>query len=211
MSMLLICLFGGWFGLHKFIEKKTAIGVLYVFTFGLFGIGWIIDSIIYLTKWLKTDKPKQTTEKIEPDNIAETVAEKEEEKVEESQKQEIEPITEEEFNRLKNMCCDIHKEYKELLKGYKDADIDGKVYILKECHRKLSVIESTVYKHKCYYDINIYDELEKIEKKAKTFINTYIRDQREAGYDDYMIDVTQFDLDFISDYIYEKDTKLNKI
>lgn len=48
---------------------------------------------------------------------------------------------------------------------------------------------------------------------AKSFINSYIKDERENDSDDYMIDITQFsfDLDFISDYIYEKDEKLNKI
>jgi hypothetical protein len=111
------------------------------------------------------------------------------------------------------MCIDIHKEYNNLLKEYKDADTEGKEYILSECYRKLEVIESTINKHKCYYDIDLYDEYEKIDKKAKSFINSYIKQERENGFDDYMIDVTQFSdsLDFISDYIWEKDEKLNKI
>jgi hypothetical protein len=40
---LLCVIFGGWFGLHKYIEGKTGMGILYTFTFGLFGFGWIID------------------------------------------------------------------------------------------------------------------------------------------------------------------------
>lgn len=48
--LFLPCLFGGWFGLHKFMEGKTGIGVLYLCTLGLFGIGWIIDCIIYAGK-----------------------------------------------------------------------------------------------------------------------------------------------------------------
>jgi TM2 domain-containing membrane protein YozV len=35
--------FLGTFGAHKFYLNKTGIGILYLFTFGLFGIGWIID------------------------------------------------------------------------------------------------------------------------------------------------------------------------
>lgn len=35
----------GWLGVHKFIEKKIGIGFLYLFTLGLFLIGWIVDSI----------------------------------------------------------------------------------------------------------------------------------------------------------------------
>lgn len=45
--MFFICLFLGFLGIHKFIEKKTGIGVLYIFTVGLFGIGWIYDTITY--------------------------------------------------------------------------------------------------------------------------------------------------------------------
>lgn len=124
-----------------------------------------------------------------------------------------EEIPQEQYEKMRLMCSELHKEYKTLLKEYKDSDESGKVYILKECYRKLNVLDSTVSKYKCYYDIDAYEEFEKIEKKAKSFINAYIKEQREAGNDDYMIDVTQFsdDLEFISDYIYEKDEKLNKM
>lgn len=35
----------GWLGIHKFAEGKVGMGVLYLFTFGLFGIGWIVDIV----------------------------------------------------------------------------------------------------------------------------------------------------------------------
>lgn len=44
-TRILITVFGGLFGLHKFMEKKFGMGVLYFFTGGLFGIGWIFDII----------------------------------------------------------------------------------------------------------------------------------------------------------------------
>ena len=124
-----------------------------------------------------------------------------------------EPIDPEQFDKMKNMCIDIHKEYKDLLKNYTDGDIDRRVYILKECYRKLDVMETTIDKYDCYDDIDIFDEREKIEKKAKSFINAYIKEERDNGFEDYEIDVTQFctDLDFIWDYINEKDEKLNNI
>lgn len=50
---LLICYFTGIFGVHKFIEKKIGIGILYLCTFGLFGIGWIVDVIKYLIVAIK--------------------------------------------------------------------------------------------------------------------------------------------------------------
>lgn len=45
-----LCLFLGFFGAHKFYEGKTGTGVLYLCTFGLLGIGWIIDTIALLFK-----------------------------------------------------------------------------------------------------------------------------------------------------------------
>lgn len=50
-----LALFLGIFGIHKFYEGKIAMGILYLFTFGLFYIGWIYDLIhILLNK--ATDK-----------------------------------------------------------------------------------------------------------------------------------------------------------
>ncbi len=46
----LLCLFLGVVGAHKFYEGKIGMGILYIFTFGLFGIGWIIDLIALLGK-----------------------------------------------------------------------------------------------------------------------------------------------------------------
>lgn len=45
-----LCLFLGYFGAHKFYEGKIGMGILYIFTLGIFGIGWLIDIIIILCK-----------------------------------------------------------------------------------------------------------------------------------------------------------------
>lgn len=42
---LLLCIFGGFLGLHQFYVGKIAIGLLYMFTLGFFFIGWISDII----------------------------------------------------------------------------------------------------------------------------------------------------------------------
>lgn len=47
---LLLCVFLGVFGAHKFYEGKILMGILYLFTFGVFGIGVIIDFFILLFK-----------------------------------------------------------------------------------------------------------------------------------------------------------------
>lgn len=47
---LLLCIFLGWMGAHKFYEGKVGMGVIYLFTWGLFGFGWFIDFIVLLFK-----------------------------------------------------------------------------------------------------------------------------------------------------------------
>lgn len=45
-----LCLILGVFGAHKFYEGKIGMGILYIFTGGLFAIGWIVDLIALLCK-----------------------------------------------------------------------------------------------------------------------------------------------------------------
>ena len=47
---VLLCLFLGFLGAHKFYEGKVGMGILYIFTAGLFGIGAIVDFIVLLFK-----------------------------------------------------------------------------------------------------------------------------------------------------------------
>lgn len=46
----LLCLLLGFVGAHKFYEGKALSGLLYIFTCGLFGIGWFIDCLVLLFK-----------------------------------------------------------------------------------------------------------------------------------------------------------------
>ena len=45
-----LCGFLGVFGAHKFYEGKTGMGILYLCTFGLMGIGIVVDFISLLLK-----------------------------------------------------------------------------------------------------------------------------------------------------------------
>ena len=47
---LLLCIFFGYFGLHKFYEGNIKMGITYLLTMGLFGFGWIIDIIVIAAK-----------------------------------------------------------------------------------------------------------------------------------------------------------------
>lgn len=45
---LIICIFAGGFGVHKFLEGKILSGIIYILTGGLFGIGILFDIIKYV-------------------------------------------------------------------------------------------------------------------------------------------------------------------
>lgn len=47
---LILCIFVGFLGAHKFYEGKILLGIVYLFTFGFFGIGLFIDFISLLFK-----------------------------------------------------------------------------------------------------------------------------------------------------------------
>lgn len=56
----LICFFFGFWGVHKFMEKKIGIGLLYLCTMGLFGFGWLYDCIRYLVIAIKGTQTYET-------------------------------------------------------------------------------------------------------------------------------------------------------
>ena len=45
---LLLCLFGGFLGLHRFYVGKIGSGIAYIFTWGLLYIGAIVDCVMIL-------------------------------------------------------------------------------------------------------------------------------------------------------------------
>ena len=52
-TALLLCIFGGFLGLHYFYVGRIGKGLLYMFTVGLFMFGWIFDIITVATGGFK--------------------------------------------------------------------------------------------------------------------------------------------------------------
>ena len=65
-TALLLCIFLGFFGAHKFYEGKIGMGFLYLFTGGLFLFGWIVDIFLILKNPDKyiVDNPKERRKKL---------------------------------------------------------------------------------------------------------------------------------------------------
>lgn len=67
MSDFIITLLFGWLGVHKFIQKKYGLGILYFFTLGLFGIGWLIDTI---TAFMRMTNGNHQISEIKQSNVS---------------------------------------------------------------------------------------------------------------------------------------------
>ena len=65
MAGLFLGVFLGWAGGYRFYKKQYGLGFLYLFTFGLCGIGWIIDAIKAVREYQPSVRP-QMKPQVEP-------------------------------------------------------------------------------------------------------------------------------------------------
>lgn len=115
-TALILCIFGGFLGLHQFYVGNIKKGLIYMFTMGFFGVGWFFDIIWILLGVFKdnTGTPLRATKRqnnaptkvevINKEVIHKTVNEDDYitkiEKLAKLKEQGI--ITEDEFNKKKN-------------------------------------------------------------------------------------------------------------
>ncbi len=59
MTTLLLCVFGGFLGLHRFYVGRAGSGVLWLVTFGLLSVGWIYDLVMIATGEFVDDQGKR--------------------------------------------------------------------------------------------------------------------------------------------------------
>lgn len=63
---LLVTVFLGPLGIHKFLNKEVGWGILYLFTYGLFGIGWLVDIVKVVSKMIngetQNNQPKSSND-----------------------------------------------------------------------------------------------------------------------------------------------------
>lgn len=56
LTELLLCFFLGFFGAHRFYMRKWGTAVLYLFTGGIFYIGWAVDLVLIIIRFIKERK-----------------------------------------------------------------------------------------------------------------------------------------------------------
>lgn len=59
MTTLLLCVFAGFLGLHRFYVGRVGSGALWLVSFGLLSVGWIYDLVMVATGEFVDDQGKR--------------------------------------------------------------------------------------------------------------------------------------------------------
>ena len=142
----IICLLGGWFGLHHFVKGNWKKGLLYFFTYGLLFIGWIVDLIsIYKKEQEKKEiiSPKKHEDK--------NNQEQKNEKIKSFECKIIMDCHKSECHRFINTCMYFELiDENDLYEGYTNKEIkdqDLKVYKCINCFLPCEIISNYENEH----------------------------------------------------------------
>jgi len=61
IAYLVITVLVGWLGIHRFYRGQIGLGILYLLTAGILGIGWIIDIVLAIIWLIQRDPNGQIT------------------------------------------------------------------------------------------------------------------------------------------------------
>lgn len=106
MVLFLLTIFFGWTGIYRFSKKQFVRGFLYLFTFGLFYIGWFIDVICALKDMVVSLHKKETAPPVPPPPAPGRPATPAEELRQYKQLLDSGAITREEYERKKRELLD---------------------------------------------------------------------------------------------------------
>lgn len=73
LTELLLCFFLGIFGAHRFYTRKWGTAILYLLTFGIFYIGWIVDFVLILIRFLKERKTVAPSDELSIDGCSDEI------------------------------------------------------------------------------------------------------------------------------------------
>ncbi len=59
LTALLLCVFAGFVGVHRFYAGRIGSGILWLLSFGVFGVGWIYDLVMIATGEFVDDEGKR--------------------------------------------------------------------------------------------------------------------------------------------------------
>ncbi|MBR3386541.1 DUF4236 domain-containing protein [Candidatus Saccharibacteria bacterium] len=60
-TVLALCIFLGFFGVHRFYVGKEGTGLVYLITLGLLGVGWLVDIVLILLGKFKDIQGRELT------------------------------------------------------------------------------------------------------------------------------------------------------
>ncbi len=81
MTNFILTILFGYLGTYRFSKKQYGLGLLYLFTYGLFGIGWLYDICLSYKDYKNTTSNPDMIKKIQEDEIRNLEYELEKEKL----------------------------------------------------------------------------------------------------------------------------------
>ena len=160
IECILTILFG-WLGIHKFVKNQKKLGIFYFCTFGLFGIGWIIDSINSIKKIINVSHKIQIKNDLDIVNIKKHEDLNNHKYIKE-------------LNKLKDKTVkDINIDYTYLLtqREYNQLQVFNRLNDFNKIYRELKIKNKNFKKNDALWEVYNNARLEYESKKDTTMLS----------------------------------------